>query len=486
MSQASIIVTAFGAKGDGKTDSSAAFQKAIDSLTAGGEILVPAGIYVIKNVVIKSNIKLFGEGSASVLKLPANGKVWDMVLITGGNVLAENVVISDLTIDGSADKIGLKDVQMHGIDVQGGSKNLTITRVYLQNMCGDGIRTTDDGKLKIVPQYLSFDHCTFNTIGRQDIAVVHGYDVTITNCVGTGTLDIEPEKPLMKRVTASGCTFYQMQAASKNNNELAEITVKNSKFQEALLWSLRGMLVANCEITHLRISNATDVTVLNNKFRMVELFPASGTKCSAITIQNNVIENISAGASKPIAGISNQAGVGLYMWNGEDCIISNNVINAEVTGVYVSSGCNRTQIDNNWIQLVPGSLTANYGISLINQSDGVKITNNSLVNWKNGIIADGATHQTNTLIEKNTFSTGGDNCVAMKVCTNTLINQNIFKDNAGLYIYKGTVVIKGNSFQNSTKYRVTLDSCTATIGNNSSTAFGKDLIKNNKSQVTYE
>lgn len=485
MSQASIIVTAFGAKGDGRTDSSAAFQKAIDSLTSGGEILVPAGTYIIKNVVIKSNIKLFGEGAASVLKLPANGKVWDMVLITGGNVRAENVVISDLTIDGSADKIGLKDVQMHGIDVQGGSKNVTITRVYFQNMCGDGIRTTEDGSLKIIPQYLSFDHCTFKTIGRQDIAVVHGYDIAITNCVGTGRLDIEPEKPLVKRVAASGCTFYELQASSKNDHELADITVNNSKFQESLLWNLRGMRIANCEISHLRISNAMDVTIVDNKFRMVELFPVSGTKCSAITIENNVIDNITIGGSKPIAGISNQPGVGLYMWNAEDCFISNNVINAEVTGVYVSSGCNRTQIDNNWIQLVPGNLASNYGISLINQSDSVKITNNTLVNWKNGIIADGSTHQTNTLIEKNTFATGGDNCIAVKACTNTRITQNIFKENAGIYIYKGTVVIKGNSFQNSTKPKVTLDSCIATIDNNSATAFAKDLIKNNNSQVSY-
>src|SRR5215469_9938978 len=50
----------FGAKGDGQTLSTAALQAAIDACTAdhGGVVLVPAGVFVIGTVEMKSNVTL--------------------------------------------------------------------------------------------------------------------------------------------------------------------------------------------------------------------------------------------------------------------------------------------------------------------------------------------------------------------------------------------------------------------------------------------
>ena len=62
----SFDVRTFGATGDGTTKDTAAFQKALDAAGAagGGEILIPAGEYLVGSIVMPSNTTLrFQEGS---------------------------------------------------------------------------------------------------------------------------------------------------------------------------------------------------------------------------------------------------------------------------------------------------------------------------------------------------------------------------------------------------------------------------------------
>jgi len=65
-------VRAFGAAGDGATKDTAAFQKALDSCAAanGGEVLVPAGNYLIGSIQLKSATTLRLEKGANLLGSP--------------------------------------------------------------------------------------------------------------------------------------------------------------------------------------------------------------------------------------------------------------------------------------------------------------------------------------------------------------------------------------------------------------------------------
>ena len=68
----SISLTEFGGVGDGVTDNTAAFQKAISALQkqGGGHLVVPAGIFVTGPISLKDHIDLHLERNAVVLLTP--------------------------------------------------------------------------------------------------------------------------------------------------------------------------------------------------------------------------------------------------------------------------------------------------------------------------------------------------------------------------------------------------------------------------------
>lgn len=96
-------IRAYGATGDGVTDDTAMFNRAITQLSAngGGTLVVPIGTYIIDpsvGITVSSNVNIIGAGNSSVLKI-ADGKN------TTGNLLkvvnADGVSISDLLLEGN-------------------------------------------------------------------------------------------------------------------------------------------------------------------------------------------------------------------------------------------------------------------------------------------------------------------------------------------------------------------------------------------------
>lgn len=95
-----VNVVTYGAKGDGSTDDSAAFAAAIDALGVGDTLYVPAGVYRVSAVNLKSHMTICGDGFSSVIQL--------MPGLTGfsqnQNCInvheCEDVIIRDLKLDG--------------------------------------------------------------------------------------------------------------------------------------------------------------------------------------------------------------------------------------------------------------------------------------------------------------------------------------------------------------------------------------------------
>ena len=127
-----VSVKDFGAIGDGVADDTAAIQAAINAST---QVIVPNGTYMCANILMRSNLRLYGQSHAAVLKLlpnamlaSHNGSQPDSSGFYPGNVICstlnhnggiwndggtrakdpnnstyiyQNVVIENLTIDGN-------------------------------------------------------------------------------------------------------------------------------------------------------------------------------------------------------------------------------------------------------------------------------------------------------------------------------------------------------------------------------------------------
>jgi len=105
-----LIVTDFGAVGDGETDDTDAFEAALDSAAITGcKVFVPVGIYKItRTLIVKDGVSIIGEGSGSdPLETPYNGSlIWYFgngyaIKIKGHNTRVEDVVFRDKS-DGEA------------------------------------------------------------------------------------------------------------------------------------------------------------------------------------------------------------------------------------------------------------------------------------------------------------------------------------------------------------------------------------------------
>jgi polygalacturonase len=108
-------VRAFGAAGDGTTKDTAAFQKALDACagsSAGGEIVVPAGNYLIGSLVLGSNTTLQLDkdatltGSPDVADYPLMTIRWEGVWRDGHRALLSATNAKNVAIAGPGKIVG--------------------------------------------------------------------------------------------------------------------------------------------------------------------------------------------------------------------------------------------------------------------------------------------------------------------------------------------------------------------------------------------
>lgn len=131
-----VSVKDFGAVGNGSTNDTTAIQNAINYLSAGGSLYFPAGIYLIYSTdanylslkIASSNITLFGDGSASVIKASDNQSILAMLALQGGN----NVTVKNLCFDGNRQNNGTK-LAPGGRCVYVYSSNVKINNVEFKN-----------------------------------------------------------------------------------------------------------------------------------------------------------------------------------------------------------------------------------------------------------------------------------------------------------------------------------------------------------------
>lgn len=194
MKEMNVTVTQYGAKGDGKTDATQAFQNAINAVanSGGGTVSVPSGTYLIdpiKSVNLKSNVYMqFATGASLLAKPVSSGSYSVMNIVDVSNVS----ILGYPTIVGERYKhLGTSGEWGMGINIKGAT-NIFIENPKVSDCWGDGIylgstsRQNYNRGVKIVNPVL-------NNNRRQGISVISVIGLNIQNAVITNTNGTDPQ-----------------------------------------------------------------------------------------------------------------------------------------------------------------------------------------------------------------------------------------------------------------------------------------------------
>lgn len=296
-------VKAFGAQGNGIDDDTEAFIKAIRTVAsahARDTIYVPSGTYLLSRsldnlnkpyaLCLPSNTSIIGEGAANtILKInPAKTTAVTRLLWIQD---VSNVVISDLTIDGSSNAIDLKrgiPTQMHGIFIQS-SMGVTIKGCKIMNTLGDGVGINGPESPSVNITIVS---CCFERNGRNGITLGSGFDGI--NLIGNEfsninvqPIDSEPQRGITRNVNVTENTINGL--LDRKNL----ITISGNKSNVVSNYTVKRNKLFNCGIQCI---NAVDVLIDSNEIRLDASYFASKAAVYIlgnnrdVTVSNNRIE----------------------------------------------------------------------------------------------------------------------------------------------------------------------------------------------------
>lgn len=331
-----INVLQLGCKNDGVTENqNINIQKGIDYLDRtlkGGTIYIPNGKYIINyvdynrestgtiygivGIRLHSNISLIGESKNAILQLQSTqfgtGAFYRLIGSDMDNKAVENIVIKNLTLDGSYSTHLAGNVNENNIrlDVKG---NILIENINSLNCRGNGILVTGNvvaPNIKIINNYVD----TVATIGIQ---CSHFTGLVISNNI-------------VKNCTNNGIDIY---GDSGTGIDSYNFTISNNIVDNALV-GIFPETVEKGTVTSNTILNCTDgvhinsihgqsnnINVTNNTLLSCQV----GVNCTGpqydITINNN--------------NISNYTNCAFNFLTTSKQIVSNNILNHSNANAYI-------------------------------------------------------------------------------------------------------------------------------------------------------
>lgn len=149
----SVMNPAYGAKGDGITDDTAAIQAAINATPVGGTCYFPPGTYMISGILtILPNRKYIGSGWGSVIKQMNGKNLAQMVQFANQSATYLNVFMEELVFDGNkASNTNTVGFYLFGLGYS------SFNRIKVQNCPGTGIYI--DGTVSYQASTNHFNDC---------------------------------------------------------------------------------------------------------------------------------------------------------------------------------------------------------------------------------------------------------------------------------------------------------------------------------------
>src|SRR5512133_828439 len=334
---------AYGAKGDGVTDDTAAIQTAVNAVAGtGGTVSVPDGTYMINaltSVLLKSNMT-FSMSSGAVLKAITNSSSNYSILFANGvnhvNIIGGTIQGERSTHTGTGGEWGF------GVRITG-SQQIVVEKVLAKDCWGDGFYVSASASITLCNVTADHNRRQGLTITSVDGMVVR--NSTFKNTQGTlpeDGIDIEPNAgETVNNVLITGCTF------TSNSGFGVEIGVPISYTGQA--W-IKGVVVDGNTVT------GSGVNTLSTS-------PRAGIEASDIPSAGNKITN----------NYCANNGLGILLRNGSNGMtISGNTVTQNTTdGIQVYSTDGNTITGN--------TATNNLGRGIYSTSNtNISISNNTV------------------------------------------------------------------------------------------------------------
>ncbi|QAU25510.1 right-handed parallel beta-helix repeat-containing protein [Dyella sp. M7H15-1] len=216
-------------------DCTGGIQAAIDS---ADKVFVPAGVYYVRQLNLKSNLELYGEGAASEWRAYDNSLACEFMLATyvrdGGTPHVadnmRNIHVHDLKLNGRVDEFGY--MQYFYLFAVNATSDLTVERVAFYGFRGDGMYV-GSGTLKSTERHnqrIVIRDCSFNGAikdNRNGLSIIDCDTLTVYGCLFTnignsqlshsvGAIDFEPDRnwSVYRDVTISHCQFMDIDSVN--------------------------------------------------------------------------------------------------------------------------------------------------------------------------------------------------------------------------------------------------------------------------------
>jgi len=311
----------YGARGDGRTDDTAAIQRAIQAVAGtGGTVLVPAGTYLVNTVASSSRGLVLGSrmtlklADGAVLKaIPSAAQNYTIVSVASATQVA--VLGGTLLGDRSRHTGGAGEWGM-GLSIQN-SQQVSVSGVVAMDCWGDGFYIS--GSADVTLAAVRAEHNRRNGLSVTSCAGLSVRGSVFRNSRGTAPeagLDIEPNPgETVDRVAISGCTF------ADNAGSGLESGVPDSNLGRAFV---------------------TNVVIDGNTFTGNGRTPADGGARMAIRISNapgtQVLRNI----------VRDNTGQGIYLrYNADGSLVAGNVVTGTQGDGIVQAACRDNRIIDN-------------------------------------------------------------------------------------------------------------------------------------------
>lgn len=308
-----VTVEDFGAVGDGVTDSSAAVQKARESLPNGGVLEFGVGTFIIGTTSAlefsQAGIKLKGKGSKTIIIAKSGADLVQLVAAKDG---ATGFCMEDLVLDGNRGNAGTSTASF-GLFIA--PSHCRIRNVEIRNFTATGMFI---GSSVAVPQDTVVEHCYIHDNGG----------VTTTTGFGVGIYGGGTFRPYGLRI--SSCHFegmYNTVAGFPGDSTAVNLTGTKISFIGNFVknnHNINGGQIAFTSDGSTGIPDG-DFVIANNT--IIHDTIATNENTTAIEVEGR-----KAIVTGNICQSLNASGIA-FETSGGDSIIANNVITCVVTGI---------------------------------------------------------------------------------------------------------------------------------------------------------